>query len=166
MLYRVSLYAEGYYSGATYEEIRYTENEGALDLIDTEIYVGELDGKHSEVCGYIHVCEVDAKDEYEVSNENSCLKEYLEKMNVKIVEPNFGKIKKTILCSKLESTKIDNILEPIRKHPSIDPSRIDALFTEAMDEILKSYHAEASFTRILREAEVLFEEMLEYEEEK
>jgi len=50
---RVSAYAEGYYSGATaYGELYiphefYEENKEKLSNL--EVYVGELDGKHSEV---------------------------------------------------------------------------------------------------------------------
>ena len=65
---RLNVYAEAYYSGATYEEdvviskSLYEKIKTELDEYDSEnndnargIYVGELDGKHSEVEGDLSV---------------------------------------------------------------------------------------------------------------
>lgn len=75
LLIELNLYAEGAYSGATYEEVRFitvqdyikyfgsgqdTDAEDFEEYIyntwnGREIYVGELDGKHSEVSGTVKV---------------------------------------------------------------------------------------------------------------
>lgn len=55
----INFYAEGYYSGQTYEEnlrIRTEVYEKLKDEINSiKCYVGDLDGKHSEVEGDIEV---------------------------------------------------------------------------------------------------------------
>lgn len=48
----ISIYAEGYYSGETYEEtllLKKESYEKIKEVIPEEISCGELDGKHSEV---------------------------------------------------------------------------------------------------------------------
>ena len=65
---KLNVYAEAYYSGATYEEdvviskSLYEKIKTELDEYDSEnnenargVYVGELDGKHSEVEGDLSV---------------------------------------------------------------------------------------------------------------
>lgn len=72
---KLNVYAEAYYSGATYEEdvviskSLYEKIKTDLDEYDSEnnenargIYVGELDGKHSEVEGDLSV-EIYSEDE-------------------------------------------------------------------------------------------------------
>ena len=72
---KLNVYAEAYYSGATYEEDvvisknLYEKIKTELDEYDSEnnenasgIYVGELDGKHSEVEGDLSV-EIYSEDE-------------------------------------------------------------------------------------------------------
>lgn len=72
---KLNVYAEAYYSGATYEEDvvisknLYEKIKTELDEYDSEnnenargIYVGELDGKHSEVEGELSV-EIYSEDE-------------------------------------------------------------------------------------------------------
>jgi len=72
---KLNVYAEAYYSGATYEEDvvisknLYEKIKTELDEYDSEnnenasgIYVGELDGKHSEVEGDLSI-EVYSEDE-------------------------------------------------------------------------------------------------------
>ena len=57
-LVNVNLYAEGYYSGATYEDniwIKESSYEKLRDIFPTEISCGELDGKHSEVMGEVKI---------------------------------------------------------------------------------------------------------------
>lgn len=57
-LINISLYAEGYYSGSTYEENRWIKAdsyEKIKDDLPEEIYCGELDGKYSEVCGDVEI---------------------------------------------------------------------------------------------------------------
>lgn len=50
---KVSAYAEGYYSGQIYEEYFYISKKLYDQMEDwfngTELYIGDLDGKHSEV---------------------------------------------------------------------------------------------------------------------
>lgn len=57
-LVNVNLYAERYYSVATYEEniwIKKSSYEKLKDYFPEGVYCGELDGKHSEVCGDVKV---------------------------------------------------------------------------------------------------------------
>lgn len=67
---RVSVYAEGYYSGQTYEEAVYITKDFydmAKDSIDgISIYVYELDGKHSEVEGEVEVEVFDSSRDLEL----------------------------------------------------------------------------------------------------
>jgi len=70
---KVSAYAEGYYSGATaYGELYiphefYEENKEKLSNL--EVYVGELDGKHSEVECDIEFEEITVLDILEMTND-------------------------------------------------------------------------------------------------
>lgn len=62
-LLNLILYAEGDYSGSTYEEnrwIKYESYEKIKDDLPEEICCGDLDGKHSEVYGDIEI-----QDEFE-----------------------------------------------------------------------------------------------------
>ncbi len=82
---KINLYAEAYYSGAVYEEDLvvskdlYDKIKDDLDKYDydkygdkaEEIYVGELDGKHSEVGGCVSF---EKFSESETENENWDLK--------------------------------------------------------------------------------------------
>ena len=57
-LVNVNLYAEAYYSEATYEDniwIKKSSYETLKDNFPTEIYIGDLDGKYSEVRGDIEI---------------------------------------------------------------------------------------------------------------
>ena len=57
-LVNVCLYAEWYYSGATYEDniwIKESSYEKLRDIFPTEISCGELDGKHSDVMGEVEI---------------------------------------------------------------------------------------------------------------
>lgn len=80
-LVKISLQAEGYYSGQTYEEtIFLLEDDYKLleqDVTKFEIYIGELDGKHSEVKGYITLTIINEKEQenynFEVENDSDYL---------------------------------------------------------------------------------------------
>lgn len=66
-LVNVCLFAEGYYSEATYEEniwIKESSYEKLRDIFPTEISCGELDGKHSDVMG-----EVEIQDNWETDED-------------------------------------------------------------------------------------------------
>lgn len=66
-LVNVCLYAEGYYSEATYEDniwIKESSYEKLRDIFPTEISCGELDGKHSDVYG-----DVEIQDEWETDED-------------------------------------------------------------------------------------------------
>lgn len=68
-LVNVCLYAEGYYSEATYEDniwIKESSYEKLRDIFPTEISCGELDGKHSDVMG-----EVEIQDDWHTDEEYS-----------------------------------------------------------------------------------------------
>ena len=57
-LVNVCLFAEGYYSGSTYEDniwIKKSSYEKLKDIFPTEIGCGELDGKFSEVMGDVEI---------------------------------------------------------------------------------------------------------------
>lgn len=57
-LVNVCLFAEGYYSEATYEDniwIKKSSYEKLRDIFPTEISCGELDGKHSDVMGEVEI---------------------------------------------------------------------------------------------------------------
>lgn len=87
---KLNVYAEAYYSGATYEEdvviskSLYEKIKTELDEYDSEnnenargVYVGELDGKHSEVEGDLSV-EVYSEEEitdcsWDLNEEGDCL---------------------------------------------------------------------------------------------
>lgn len=68
-LIKINVYGEGYHSGRSYEETIFLLEEDykllGEDLQDKEIYLGELDGKHSEVYGEI---DVDIISEYSQLN--------------------------------------------------------------------------------------------------
>ena len=66
-LVNVCLFAEGYYSGETYEEniwIKKSSYEKLQDVFPEEIDCGELDGKHSNVTG-----DVEVEDDWETDED-------------------------------------------------------------------------------------------------
>lgn len=66
-LVNVCLFAEGCYSGRTYEDniwIKKSSYEKLRDIFPTEISCGELDGKHSDVMG-----EVEIQDDWQTDEE-------------------------------------------------------------------------------------------------
>lgn len=91
-------YAEGYYSGKEYEE-NVTISEEMYENIkheiaDMQVYISDLDGKHSEVCGEIDVqpCgESEIEDWYsETKNDGEsfweCLQEVCQAKGLDIVK--------------------------------------------------------------------------------
>ena len=58
-LVNINVYGGGYYSGSSYEESIFLLEEDykelGKDLDGIEVYLGELDGKHSEVYGQVEV---------------------------------------------------------------------------------------------------------------
>lgn len=70
-LIEINVYGSGYHSGKSYDETIFLLEEDykllGEDLQDKEIYLGELDGKHSEVMGEI---DVDIISEYSQLNYN------------------------------------------------------------------------------------------------
>lgn len=80
-LIKINVYGEGYHSGAEYNETIFLLEEDykllSENLQDKEIYLGELDGKHSEVMGEIDV-EIISEDcqlnyDFGVSNDGDVL---------------------------------------------------------------------------------------------
>lgn len=70
-LVNINLFAEGYYSGRTYEDniwIKKTSYEKLMSVFPEEISCGELDGKHSEVMGEVEVQDYSYTDEYYANN--------------------------------------------------------------------------------------------------
>ena len=68
-LVNVCLFAEGYYSGSTYEDniwIKKSSYGKLKDIFPTEISCGELDGKYSDVMG-----EVEIQDDWHTDEEVS-----------------------------------------------------------------------------------------------
>lgn len=70
-LVNINLFAEGYYSGRTYEDniwIKKSSYEKLMDVFPEEISCGELDGKYSEVMGKVDVQDYSYTDEYYAKN--------------------------------------------------------------------------------------------------
>ena len=70
-LVNIKLFAEGYYSGRTYEDniwIKRSSYEKLMDVFPEEISCGELDGKYSEVMGKVEVQDYSYTDEYYAKN--------------------------------------------------------------------------------------------------
>lgn len=70
-LVNINLFAEGYYSGRTYEDniwIKKSSYEKLMDIFPEEISGGELDGKYSEVMGKVDVQDYSYTDEYYAKN--------------------------------------------------------------------------------------------------
>lgn len=65
-LVKISIYAEGYYSGQTYTEEYFIKEESyniLKEKIDnTNIFIGDLDGKHSEVEATLNINEYSEED--------------------------------------------------------------------------------------------------------
>ncbi len=65
-LVNLSLYAEGYYSGRTYEENRWVKADSYEKIkgdLTEDIFCGELDGKHSQTYGEIEAQDWFANDD-------------------------------------------------------------------------------------------------------
>ena len=66
-LVKLSCYGEGYYSGATYYETIFLLKEDYeklnWDLTKDEVWLGELDGKYSEVYGNVYVNEISEEEQ-------------------------------------------------------------------------------------------------------
>lgn len=83
----VKLYCcgEAYYSGATYREVIYLLKEDYRklnwDLTEEEIWLGELDGKHSEVYGDVFISEIKEEEQenynFETDDDGDCLFNHL-----------------------------------------------------------------------------------------
>lgn len=70
-LININLFAEAYYSGATYEDniwIKKSSYEKLMDVFPEKISCGELDGKYSEVMGEVEVQDYSYTDEYYAQN--------------------------------------------------------------------------------------------------
>lgn len=70
-LVNINLFAEGYYSGRTYEDniwIKKSSYEKLMNVFPEEISCGELDGKYSEVMGKVEVQDYSYTDEYYAKN--------------------------------------------------------------------------------------------------
>ena len=80
-LVNINLYAEGYYSEATYEDniwIKKSSYEKLKDDFPEKVYCGELDGKHSEVCGDVEIQDKWKTDEdFAKEGRNKCDGDFL-----------------------------------------------------------------------------------------
>ena len=84
-LVKLSCYGEGYYSGATYYETIFLLKEDYeklnWDLSEEEVWLGELDGKHSEVYGDVYVNEISEEEQenynFETDDDGDCLFNHL-----------------------------------------------------------------------------------------
>lgn len=80
-LVNVNLYAEGYYSEATYEDniwIKKSSYEKLKDNFPEKVYCGELDGKYSEVCGDVEIQDKWKTDEdFAKKGRNKCDGDFL-----------------------------------------------------------------------------------------
>lgn len=73
-LVNINLFAEGYYSGSTYEDniwIKKFSYDKLMEVFPKEISCGELDGKYSEVMGEVKVKDYSYTDEYYAKNANT-----------------------------------------------------------------------------------------------
>ena len=73
-LVNINLFAEGYYSGSTYEDniwIKKSSYDKLMEVFPQEISCGELDGKYSEVMGEVKVKDYSYTDEYYAKNANT-----------------------------------------------------------------------------------------------
>lgn len=85
-LVNINLFAEGYYSGSTYEDniwIKKSSYEKIMNIFPEEISCGELDGKYSEVMGKVEVQnDWNTDEEYAKAgialSDGYCLENYLE----------------------------------------------------------------------------------------
>ena len=84
-LVKLYCYGEAYYSGATYREVIYLLKEDYRklnwDLTEEEIWLGELDGKHSEVYGDVFISEIKEEEQenynFETDDDGDCLFNHL-----------------------------------------------------------------------------------------
>lgn len=73
-LVNINLFAEGYYSGSTYEDniwIKKSSYDKLVSVFPEEISCGELDGKYSEVMGEVEVQDYSYTDEYYAKNSDT-----------------------------------------------------------------------------------------------
>ena len=73
-LVNINLFAEGYYSGSTYEDNIWSKKSSydkLMEVFPKEISCGELDGKYSEVMGEVNVEDYSYTDEYYAKNANT-----------------------------------------------------------------------------------------------
>ena len=74
-LVKLSCYGEGYYSGATYYETIFLLKEDYeklnWDLTKEEVWLGELDGKYSEVYGNVYVREISEEEQEDYNFEEA-----------------------------------------------------------------------------------------------
>lgn len=99
---KLTLYAEAYYSHATYEETLFTNYDLVKHLEGEEIYVGELD-----VRGELSIEIVDEdyfKNNFKVENDGDHLYWHLIEVNNLhediFINPIFGKVKEEIICTQ------------------------------------------------------------------
>lgn len=74
-LVKLSCYGEGYYSGAIYSETIFLLKEDYeklnWDLSKEEVWLGELDGKYSEVYGNVYVREISEEEQEDYNFEEA-----------------------------------------------------------------------------------------------
>lgn len=84
-LVKLNCYGEAYYSGATYDETIFLLKEDYeklnWDLSKEEVWLGELDGKHSEVYGDVYVYKISEEEQenynFETVDDGDCLFNHL-----------------------------------------------------------------------------------------
>lgn len=93
-LIEINLCGSGCYSGASYNETIFLLEEDYLklnaDLNGEEIYLGELDGKHSEVFGEVYVSEIENDDlenyNFDIKNDGDDLYYYMKEIDKNVDE--------------------------------------------------------------------------------
>lgn len=117
-LAKVNAYVEAYYSGNHYEETVFADYDSVAHLDGKELYVHELDGKHSMCSGTVNVTLI--ADDYPANNsapENDgehlfyFITERHQVDQDAIVRPVFGKTKREIECTDTQWGLIQLILE-------------------------------------------------------
>lgn len=109
----ISVYAEGYWSGASYVEVRYADYETIKHLNGKEMYFSDLDGKHSEVEGTIEVHQLEDdffENNVEPISDGDQLLDLLQEENVEVLTPTFSLKKRNIVCNEEQWKEIQKIL--------------------------------------------------------
>ena len=133
---------EGYYSGKTYNETIFLLEEDYeklnWDLDEEEVYIGELDGKHSEVYGEVCVCKIKEEDQenydFGIIDDGKCLFNHLIYEREDITKEMLGEMMKRAF-DYIES--MDSLVEVTYKVKRSQVKYLDKVYNEIkyLDEV-------------------------------